>query len=86
MTGFLIVNFGGPRNLAEVPEFLTSLLTDEDVIWTGWPSFLQKWLFRKIALTRAQTLVHDYTKIGGKSPIYEETEFVAKEVGSLIEK
>ena len=84
MAGFLIVNFGGPRDLGEIPEFLTSLLTDEDVIWTGWPSFLQKWLFRKIALARSKTIVHDYTKIGGKSPIFEETETIAKEVGHLL--
>lgn len=86
MPGFLIVNFGGPRDLAEVPEFLTSLLTDEDVIWTGWPSFFQKWFFKRIAKIRAKTLVHDYAKIGGKSPIYGATECIAKEVERLSGK
>lgn len=86
MPGFLIVNFGGPRNLAEVPTFLETLLTDEDVIWTSLPSFLQRLLFRKIARKRAKRVAHDYQKIGGKSPIFEDTENIAAQVASLLTK
>lgn len=79
---FLIVNFGGPRNIDEIPEFLSSLLTDKDVIWTGWPDCLQDWLFRRIAKRRAKTLVHDYMQIGGRSPIFETTENLASQLTS----
>lgn len=76
----LIVNFGGPRNLEEVEPFLISLLTDRDVITSKLPDFIHKRLFTRIAKKRAQKVVHDYTLIGGKSPIYEDTEFIAEAV------
>ena len=38
----VVVNFGGPRNLEEVRNFLEDLLTDHDVIRTGLPFFIQK--------------------------------------------
>jgi ferrochelatase len=74
----LFVNFGGPRSLDEIEPFLISLLTDPDVIRTKLPYFLQKILFTRVAKKRAKTIVHDYGKIGGKSPIYEDTEALAK--------
>jgi ferrochelatase len=86
MPGLLIVNFGGPRDLGEVDQFLRSLLLDEDVIWTGLPKVLHRWLFQRIASKRARTLVHDYAKIGGKSPIYEDTEYVARALGHRLKR
>jgi ferrochelatase len=77
---YLIVNFGGPRSLGEIEEFLIALLTDQDVIRTSFPPFIHQWLFRRVAKKRAVTVVHDYALIGGKSPIYEDTETIAKTV------
>lgn len=71
---FLIVNFGGPRDLNEIPSFLTELLCDRDVIRTPFPSFFHKWLFSSIAKKRAEKVKKDYLEIGGKSPIYFDTE------------
>jgi len=73
----LLVNFGGPRSLDEVPAFLKELLTDGDVIRTPIPKFLQDILFRRIAKTRSKKIAEDYAEIGGKSPIYEDTEWIA---------
>ncbi len=74
----LIVNFGGPRNKEEIAPFLEELLTDPLVIDTPLPKNLQRILFKTIAKKRAGAVYHDYKLIGGCSPIYNETESVAK--------
>jgi protoporphyrin/coproporphyrin ferrochelatase len=79
----IIANFGGPRNQEEVEIFLRTLLTDNDVIRTKLPSFLQKWIFSQVAKKRARMVKHDYVKIGGGSPIFEDTEAVAREASIL---
>lgn len=84
-TILLVVNFGGPRNQAEVSSFLRTLLTDEDVIRTSLPSFLQKALFKRIAKKRAPLVALDYEKIGGGSPIFADTEWMAEALGRILE-
>jgi protoporphyrin/coproporphyrin ferrochelatase len=84
MSSLLLVNFGGPRSMEEIPSFLTSLLTDVDVIRTPFPRFFEKWFFKKIALQRAQKIAHDYELIGGKSPIFGDTEALAQEIRSRL--
>ncbi|HVX01457.1 MAG TPA: ferrochelatase [Candidatus Babeliaceae bacterium] len=80
MSSILLVNFGGPRSLEEIEPFLISLLTDVDVIRTSFPRFLEKWFFTRAARKRAVKIRHDYTLIGGKSPIFEDTESIAEEM------
>jgi len=86
MAAILIVNFGGPRSLEEIEPFLKTLLTDPDVISTPFPTFLQNLFFRRVAKKRAPRIAHDYVQIGGKSPIYGDTEAVASEVQNLLKK
>ena len=74
MSAYLLVNFGGPRDLDEIPSFLKSLLCDRDVIRTRFPKFFHNWLFSRIARKRALKIREDYHWIGGKSPIYFDTE------------
>lgn len=74
---YLLVNFGGPRNVSEIPSFLTALLQDRDVIRTKLPTFAHNFLFKRIAQKRAKKIAHDYQKIGGRSPIYFDTEEIA---------
>jgi len=74
---YAIVNFGGPRSLKEIRPFLEALLTDPDVIRTNLFGFVQKYLFKKIAKKRAKKIQKDYIKIGGKSPIFFDTEQIA---------
>ncbi len=78
MIAYLLVNFGGPRNLEEISPFLQELLRDRDVIWTKFPTFFHNWLFGRIARKRSVKIAHDYQEIGGKSPIYDDTEELAK--------
>jgi ferrochelatase len=78
MRPILLVNFGGPRTLDEIPSFLTALLCDQDVIRTRFPSFIHNWIFTRVALKRAEKVRHDYEQIGGFSPIYFDTEAIAQ--------
>ena len=78
----LIVNFGGPRSLEEIGPFLKELLTDRDVIRPRLPSFIHRFLFSEIARKRVKKVSKDYELIGGKSPIYEDTEAIAAHLGA----
>ncbi len=82
----LFVNFGGPRTLDEVEPFLITLLTDEDVIRTKLPGFIQRRLFTRLARKRSMRIREDYRKIGGKSPIFDDTEAVAREASLLTQR
>ena len=73
----LLVNFGGPRYKQEIAPFLTELLQDRDVIRTRLPRFLHNWIFARVARKRAVKIAHDYDLIGGRSPIYFDTEAIA---------
>jgi len=80
----LLVNFGGPRSLEEIPAFLTSLLTDQEVIRTGFPPWLHRQIFTRVAKKRSLTVSEDYAKIGGKSPIFEDTEALASALSEKL--
>lgn len=79
----LLVNFGGPRSLSEVEPFLKELLTDREVIRTPFPQFIHNLIFRRTAKKRAKIVTHDYAGIGGKSPIYEDTEWVKSSLAEI---
>lgn len=64
----VLVNFGGPRSIEEVTLFLTTLLTDSDVIRTPFPRFFEKWFFRRVALKRTKKAEAEYQLIGGSRP------------------
>lgn len=83
-TGLLLVNFGGPREASEISSFLQSLLCDQEVIRTPLPGFLHRLLFTLIAKKRAKKVLPDYEEIGGKSPIYLDTENVATSLRKLL--
>lgn len=82
----LIVNFGGPRTLQEIRPFLTSLLTDQDVIRSRFPGWLHRLIFTQVAKKRALKIAPDYELIGGKSPIYEDTQAIAEAVAALLQQ
>lgn len=84
MSEYLIVNFGGPRNLEEISPFLQELLCDRDVIRTRYPQFLHKTLFCWVAKKRAKKIAPDYEKIGGRSPLFFDTEAIAQELASRL--
>ncbi len=81
---YLLVNFGGPRDLLEIEAFLKELLTDQEVIRTSYPPFFHKLLFSWVAKRRAKKIAPDYALIGGKSPIFEDTEAIAQSVSAIL--
>lgn len=81
---YLLANFGGPRDLEEIEDFLIELLNDQEVIRTSLPAFVHRWLFTRVAKKRAVKIASDYAFIGGKSPIFEDTEELAKKIGELL--
>ncbi len=72
--GVVLLNFGGPRNLDEVEEFLFEILRDPNTIQLPFPLRIQDWLTRKIAKKRSINVREEYDRMGGKSPIVEATE------------
>ncbi|MES2121884.1 MAG: ferrochelatase, partial [Chlamydiota bacterium] len=81
---YLIVNFGGPRDLGEVEEFLIALLTDQEVIQSSLPGFIHRLFFSWVAKRRSKRVLHDYAAIGGKSPIFEDTEALAQQLRETL--
>jgi ferrochelatase len=81
---YLLVNFGGPRDLQEIEGFLIELLTDQEVLRTPFPAFLHRLIFTRVAKKRSKKIAPDYALIGGKSPIYEDTEAIAEQVGGIL--
>ncbi|PJD96489.1 MAG: ferrochelatase [Parachlamydia sp.] len=77
-THYLLVNFGGPRSAQEIYPFLASLLTDQDVVRSGLPSFIHRLVFKCVAKIRARRISKEYALMGNKSPIYEDTEALAE--------
>lgn len=81
---YILANFGGPRDLEEVFPFLKELLTDQDLIDTGWPAWWHRFFFSQVARKRSKKVVHDYALIGGKSPIFEDTEAIAERLSKRL--
>lgn len=78
--GYVLVNFGGPRSIEEIALFLKALLTDQEVIRTQLPKPLHNFIFTRVAKQRAKKIAVDYELIGGKSPIFDDTEKLKKEL------
>ncbi|WP_348663681.1 ferrochelatase [Chlamydia vaughanii] len=86
VSAYLLANFGGPRQSSDIEVFLTSLLTDSDVTGGSLPSFIHKRLFTLIAKRRTHKVIPFYNCIGGFSPIYQDTESLAKTLSSYLDK
>lgn len=83
--GYILANFGGPRNIREITPFLKALLTDQDVIRTRLPPFFHRMIFSFIAKKRAHQVTKDYESIGGKSPIFDDTEALAEALRGILQ-
>jgi ferrochelatase len=82
----VLLNFGGPRNLEEVFDFLYEILRDPNTIQLPFPRLLQDLLARRIALRRSPEVRRQYGEIGGKSPIVAATERVAAALRQTLKK
>jgi len=69
----VLLQMGGPANLAQVEPFLANLFSDPDLVQLPLGRFYQKSLARKIAARRAPKVSLKYAEIGGGSPVHRET-------------
>jgi len=69
-TGVVLLNLGGPQNLAAVQPFLLRLFADREIIQLPWQSVLGPLLAR----ARTRQVQANYQAIGGGSPILHWTQ------------
>jgi len=80
----LLLNFGGPRALEEVPRFLFEILRDPNTIQLPAPRLLQDLLARRIAARRSREVARQYAAIGGASPIVAATGRIADALATQL--
>jgi ferrochelatase len=78
----VLFNLGGPDSLDAVEPFLRNLFSDPAVL--SLPGFVRKPLAQWIAKRRAPIARDIYSKIGGSSPILEETEAQASALEAAL--
>ncbi|KAI8897065.1 hypothetical protein BC833DRAFT_527524 [Globomyces pollinis-pini] len=82
-TAIVMMNMGGPHNLKAVEPFLFNLFSDGDLIPIPFQNYLAPW----IAKRRTPSIVDQYDKIGGGSPIRmwseKQGELLAKKMDIL---
>ena len=76
----MITNFGGPRDLLEIETFLSALFADKELIGRTLPI----WFLRYLAKKRTKRVMSRYLSIGGSSPVYCNTEFLAEKLSSIL--
>jgi ferrochelatase len=78
----VLFNLGGPDSLEGVEPFLRNLFSDPAVI--DLPGFLRRPLARIVARRRAAVAREIYARIGGRSPILEETQRQADALEAVL--
>lgn len=81
-TAVVLLNLGGPDSLAAVRPFLGNLFADPAILRV--PSVVRWFLSRLIASRRASFARETYAKIGGRSPLLEQTEAQAEALGEYL--
>jgi ferrochelatase len=81
----VLLNFGGPRALEEVRDFLFEILRDPNTLHLPVPGWVQDRLAAMIARRRAREVRRQYDEIGGRSPIVEATERIAQALREGLE-
>jgi len=71
--GVVLFQLGGPDSLESIQPFLYNLFRDPDIIDSPFARMARQPLAWLIASTRAKHVAHHYAKIGGRSPILENT-------------
>lgn len=83
-TALIVLNMGGPDNLASVTPFLRNLFSDRELIRLPGGAWLQRPFARLMAHLRAPKAMRAYRAIGGASPLREWTECQARGIGRLL--
>jgi ferrochelatase len=78
----ILFNLGGPDSPEAIEPFLRNLFSDPAILSV--PGFVRAPLARFIARRRAPVAKEIYAKIGGRSPILEETEAQARAIENVL--
>lgn len=79
----VLLNMGGPNNLAEVEMFLHNMFNDPYIIRTK-STLLRRFIAGLITLTRAEKSQDIYRQIGGKSPLVDITKRLVKRLQETV--
>jgi len=74
----LLLNMGGPSNIGEVKQFLENMFADPNIIQSN--IFIRKVVGSIIVKKRLDEARENYNLIGGKSPLLEITNELAKKI------
>ena len=80
----VLLNFGGPRNLDEVPTFIYEILRDPNTLQLPFPQWIQNRLARRITERRSAEVQRQYGEIGGRSPLVPATEAIAASLRTAL--
>jgi len=78
----VLLNLGGPRDLAEVGPFLHRLFSDRDLIRIPFQKHAAKFLSKR----RTPSIQKQYAEIGGGSPILKWTETQGQQLIEHLDK
>lgn len=79
----VLMNMGGPNNLDEVDVFLKNMFNDKYIIGAPQPiRAMIGWIIRKKRLKEAQ---HNYSLLGGVSPIVGHTKRLVRRLKKLVD-
>lgn len=79
----LLLNMGGPNDLSEVKVFLNNMFNDHRIIAA--PKPVRKMIAWLITSRRHKEAEHNYSLIGGKSPIVDHTRRVVDALAARID-
>jgi protoporphyrin/coproporphyrin ferrochelatase len=80
----VLFNLGGPDSLDAVAPFLRNLFSDKAIITLPW---ILRWPIAQIIAGRRAPFAREiYAKIGGRSPILEETQAQGRALESVLDK
>jgi len=82
--GVVLFQLGGPDTLEAIEPFLYNLFCDPDIIDFPFARLARKPLAKLISSTRARTVRHHYSVIGGGSPIRRHTERQAQALAAEL--
>lgn len=82
----VLLQLGGPDSLDAVQPFLYNLFSDPDIIDLPGAFLFRKALARFISTRRAPKVQELYRNIGGRSPIFEQTQQQADGLRKLLSK
>jgi ferrochelatase len=83
-TAIVLTNLGGPDSLEAIEPYLYNIFSDPDVIQLPLGFLWQKAWARKIAHRRAPESQANYAKIGGRSPILDNTRAQAQALEAAL--